>query len=225
LAEILPGLRATRMELLALKRRKTLAERGHDLLREKQDALVMEFFEFIREIAPLRNKLDKALLEAYVAFTEAQMIAGIGKLRQTALSTSFDRFDIGSKTRSVMGIPIPVFNITEIASLTPAERYDIIETTAKLDESVSKIDEVIKTMITLAETEAAVRRLAEAIATTKRRVNSLKHVIIPKFENSIRFIEMYLEEREREEFLRLKRMKSAIERGEKESEPIYAVPA
>ena len=225
MAEIVPGLRATRMELLALRRRKTLAERGHDLLQEKQDALVMEFFEFIREIGPLRNKLDKTLLEAYAAFTEAQMVVGIGKLRQIALSTSFDRFDIGAKTRSVMGIPIPIFNVTETASLSPTEHYDIIETTAKLDESVLKVDEAMKTMITLAETEVAVRRLAEAIATTKRRVNCLKHIIIPKFENSIRFIEMYLEEREREEFFRLKRMKSALERAEKEATPVYAVTA
>lgn len=225
MAVALTSVRATRMELLLLKRRKMLAERGHDLLREKQDALIMEFFEFIREIGPLRARLNRTLSEAYIAFTEAQMVIGIGKLRQIALSSTLDRFELGVKTRSVMGIPIPVFHLGETVTLMPAQQYNIIETTAKLDEAVIKMDEALKLVSTLAETEVAVRRLAEVIATTKRRVNCLKHVIIPRFEKQIKFIEAYLEEREREDFFRLKRMKASLEHGEKEAAPEYMVTA
>lgn len=219
------GVRMTRMELLTLKRRKGLAERGRELLEEKLDALIMEFFAFIREIETLRSQVQKKLSEAYNLFIEAQVVIGTRKLRQVALASVYDRFDIEAKTRNVMGIAIPVFQIAETSSVKPIQRYSAVETSAKLDEAVLTIDEVMKTVIELAETEAAVRRLAEVITFTKRRVNSLKYVFIPKLEDSIRFIEFHLAEREREDFFRLKRIKSRLERAEKEVEPITPVVA
>ena len=219
------GVRMTRMELLTLKRRKGLADRGRELLEEKLDALIMEFFEFIREIETLRSQVQKTLNEAYDLFADAQVVIGTRKLRQVALTSIYDRFEIEAKTRNVMGIAIPVFQLTEIASVKPIQRYGAVETSAKLDEAVLKIGEVLRTVIVLAETEAAVRRLAEVITFTKRRVNCLKYVFIPKLETTIRFIEMHLAEREREDFFRLKRIKARLERVEKEAETIQALVA
>lgn len=218
------GVRMTRMELLTLKRRKALADRGRELLEEKLDALIMEFFEFIREIETLRSQVQKTLGEAYGIFTDAQVVIGTMKLRQVALTSTYDRFDIEAKTRNVMGIAIPVFQLTE-TSVKPIQRYSAVDTSAKLDEAVLKIGEVLRTVIVLAETEAAVRRLAEVITFTKRRVNCLKYVFIPKIESTIRFIEMHLAEREREDFFRLKRIKAKLERAEKEVEPIHVLVA
>lgn len=219
------GIRMTRMELLTLKRRKALADRGRELLEEKLDALIMEFFEFIREIETLRSQVQKTLGEAYGIFTDAQVVIGTRKLRQVALTSIYDRFDIEAKTRNVMGIAIPVFQLTETTSVKPIQRYSAVGTSAKLDEAVLKIGEVLRTVIVLAETEAAVRRLAEVITFTKRRVNCLKYVFIPKIDSTIRFIEMHLAEREREDFFRLKRVKAKLERAEKEVEPIHALVA
>lgn len=219
------GIRMTRMELLTLKRRKALADRGRELLEEKLDALIMEFFEFIREIETLRSQVQKTLGEAYGIFTDAQVVIGTRKLRQVALTSTYDRFDIEAKTRNVMGIAIPVFQLTETTSVKPIQRYSAVDTSAKLDEAVLKIGEVLRTVIVLAETEAAVRRLAEVITFTKRRVNCLKYVFIPKIDSTIRFIEMHLAEREREDFFRLKRVKAKLERAEKEVEPIHALVA
>jgi len=215
--------RMTRMELLMLKRRKNLAERGRELLQEKLDALIMEFFEFIREIETLRTQVQKTLSEAYDAFTDAQVVIGTRKLRQVAFAVTYDRFDIETRSRNVMGIALPVFQLNEMAVVKPLQRYNVAETSAKLDDAVLKIDEVLKTIIILAETEAAVRRLAEVIIFTKRRVNALKFIFIPRLENTIRFIEMYLAEREREDFFRLKRIKARLERAEEEIEAPMAV--
>jgi len=92
--------------------------------------------------------------------------------------------------------------------------YSMLGTSSKLDEAVGLMSEAVKNMVELSAAEAAIRRLAEAIAATKRRVNSLEYIVIPRIENTIRYIEMSLQEREREDFFRLKRIKKRLEQEE-----------
>ena len=195
------------MELLTLRKRRKIAERGRDLLREKLDALMIEFFQFVREITALRNKAQKLLTEAYDDFIEAQMAIGSMKLEQTAVGVE-DRFTIETKSRNVIGVTIPYIQVI----LTPlsAFPYNPYDTSIKLDEATLKMAEAIKAIAELSSAEAAVKKLAEAIASTKRRVNSLEYVIIPRMLATIRYIEMHLEEAEREDFFRLKRIKGRM---------------
>jgi len=206
--EILPGIHPTRMELLMLKRRKNLAEKGHDLLKEKRDALIMEFFDILEDVRKLRNDVNNALKEAYDALALAKMIMGPLKVEEVAASIPpILKLDVS--TRNVMGVRVPLLRMEEAES-TQISSYGFIDTSAKLDEAVEKFREALKAIIRLAETEAAVKRLAEEIEKTKRRVNALKYVIIPRLTNTIQFIELHLEEREREDLFRMKRIKSIL---------------
>ena len=195
------------MELLTLRKRRKIAERGRDLLREKLDALMIEFFQFVREITALRSKAQKLLTEAYDDFVEAQMAIGSVRLEQTSVGVE-DRFTIETKARNVIGVTIPYIQVTlKPLSAFPYNPYD---TSIKLDEATLKMAEAIKAIAELSSAEAAVKKLAEAIASTKRRVNSLEYVIIPRMLATIRYIEMHLEEAEREDFFRLKRIKGRM---------------
>ena len=205
--ELIPGVHPTRMELLALRKRRAIARRGRDLLREKLDALMIEFFQFVREINALRAKAQDLLAKAYEDYVEAQMALGYLKLEQTAVGVE-DRFTIESKSRNIIGVTIPYIQVN-LKPLT-AFPYDPYDTSIKLDEAYLKMAEAIKAIAELSSAEAAVKKLAEAIAATKRRVNSLEYVVIPRIVTTVRYIEMHLEEAEREDFFRLKRIKGKL---------------
>jgi len=204
------------MELLTLRKRRTIAERGRDLLREKLDALMIEFFQFVREINTLRAKAQGLLADAYESFVDAQMAMGYMKLEQTSVGVD-DRFSIDSKARNVIGVTIPYIQVN-VKPLT-AFPYNIYDTSIRLDEATLKMAEAVKAIAELSSAEAAVKKLAEAIAATKRRVNSLEYVIIPRMLSTIRYIEMHLEEAEREDFFRLKRIKSRMAKAKRKVEP------
>lgn len=217
--DIIPGARPTRMELIALRKRRNIAQRGQDLLREKLDALMIEFFQFAREITALRSKTQDLLSQTYLKFAEAQMLMGATRLEETSL-TAQDRFGVDASTRNVIGVSIPDVEV----QVLPLEGYpySMIGTSAKLDEAVALMTEAVKNVVELAVAEAAIRRLAEAIAATKRRVNSLEYIVIPRILNTIRYIEMSLQERAREDFFRLKRIKTRLE--EEKEEELTALP-
>lgn len=216
MSEIIQGARTTRMELIALRKRKKIAERGGELLREKLDALMIEFFQFAREITALRAKTQDILQRAYLKFIEAQMLMGFARMEEAAL-TAQDRFEVEASTRNVIGVSIPYAQV----KIKPLEGYPypMIGTSAKLDEAVATMSEAVKSVAELSAAEAAIVRLAEAIAATKRRVNSLEFIVIPRIENTIRYIEMSLQERAREDFFRLKRIKTRLEEEEAEAQP------
>jgi V/A-type H+/Na+-transporting ATPase subunit D len=209
MSEVIPGIHPTRMELLALRKRRDIAERGRDLLREKLDALMIELFESVRQIAELRERSHALLREAYDHFIEAGMVHGLARLEQFAVGVE-DRFELDTKTRNVIGVTLPEVQV-KVSPIRTAP-YNLLATSAKLDEATMKMTEAVKAMTELSSAEASTRKLAEAIASTKRRVNSLDYVIIPRVLHSIRYIQMHLEEREREDFFRLKRIKSRMQK-------------
>jgi V/A-type H+/Na+-transporting ATPase subunit D len=214
MSEVISGIHPTRMELLALRKRRGIAERGRDLLREKLDALMIEFFENVRQISALRERSYALLQEAYTLFIEAQMVHGLARLEQFAVGVE-DRFNVNTKTRNVIGVTLPQVEVQVLPIKTAP--YNLLATSAKLDEATTKMIDALKAITELSSAEASTRKLAQAIASTKRRVNSLDYVIIPRVLHSIRYIQMHLEEREREDFFRLKRIKSRME-----NEPIAA---
>jgi len=209
MSEVISGVHPTRMELLALRKRRDIAERGRDLLREKLDALMIEFFESIRQISELRDRAHRLLQEAYLLFSEAQMVHGLTKLEQFSIGAP-DRFEVDARTRNVIGVALPYVRM-RVSPLKTAP-YNLLATSAKLDEATMKMAEALTAVAELSSLEAATKKLAQAIASTKRRVNSLDYMILPRVLQSIRYIQMHLEEREREDFFRLKRIKSRMEK-------------
>src|SRR5437773_2200943 len=166
------------------------------------------YLQFAGEITALRAKTQDLLNQTYLRFAEAQMLMGATRLEETSL-TAQDRFDVDATTRNVIGVSIPDVEV----KVRPLEGYpySMIGTSAKLDEAVALMTEAVKNVVELSAAEAAIRRLAEAIAATKRRVNSLEYIVIPRILNTVRYIEMSLQERAREDFFRLKRIKTRLE--------------
>jgi len=209
--ELIAGIHPTRMELLTLRKRRKIAERGRDLLREKLDALMIEFFQFVREIANLRARAQEQLAKAYADFVDAQMAMGYMKLEQTSIGVE-DRFSIDPKSRNVIGVIVPYLKV-EVNALDGFP-YNVYDTSIKLDVATNSMAEAIKLIAELSSAEAALMKLAQAIAATKRRVNSLEYIVIPRMVGTVRYIEMHLEEAEREDFFRLKRIKGRIAKAE-----------
>jgi V/A-type H+-transporting ATPase subunit D len=211
---IIRGVHPTRMELILLQRKRLLAEKGHNLLKEKRDALIMEFFSTLEDIRKLREDVNTSLQIAFRALLEAKMVLGPAKMTELSIDVPHS-VGIDVDTKNIMGVRVPIIKSTEE---TKAEGlpYNVLDTTARMDETIRKFQQAIQMIVRLAETEVAVRKLAEEIEKTKRRVNALKYIIIPRVENTIVYIQFHLEEMAREDFFRLKRIKATLEKRESE---------
>jgi V/A-type H+/Na+-transporting ATPase subunit D len=211
--EMIEGINPTRMELLKLKQREKLAVKGHSLLKEKRNALIMEFFNILERVKGSRDNVSQKLEEAYQDLTAAQVSMGDLAVKKAAMSVT-ESVNVDIDARSVMGVVVPVID-SETQERTIVERgYGFMDTSVKVDEAAKKFEESIQLIIELGEIEKTIMLLAGEIESTKRRVNALEHIIIPRLENTVKYIEMRLEEMERENFVRLKMIKKTMETEE-----------
>lgn len=211
--EMIEGINPTRMELLKLKQREKLAVKGHSLLKEKRNALIMEFFNILEKVKGSRENVAENLQEAYQNLTAAQVSMGDLAVKKAAMSVT-ESVDVDIDSRSIMGVVVPVID-SETAQRNIVQRgYGFMDTSVKVDEAAKKFEESIQLIIELGETEKTIMLLASEIESTKRRVNALEHIIIPRLENTVKYIEMRLEEMERESFVRLKMVKKTMETEE-----------
>ncbi len=207
--EMIEGVNPTRMELLKLKDREKLAVKGHGLLKEKRNALIMEFFNILERVKGSREEVEKKLAEAFEDLTTAQIVMGDLAVKKAAVSVK-ESVQVDIDSRSVMGVVVPILE-AETAQRNMVQRgYGFVDTSAKLDEAARKFEEATILILELAEIEKTIILLAAEIESTKRRVNALEHIIIPRLENTVKYIEMRLEEMERENFVRLKMIKKAM---------------
>ena len=211
--EILEGVSPTRMELLRLSRREKLAEKGHDLLREKRDALIAEFLDVVGEVRDIRKEVEAKLSEAFEFLILAQALSGVEQVRQLSLMTGHT-ISIDSSSRSIMGVQIPLLERSgELVRNVTERGYSLFDSSAALDRSARSFEEALQLIIKLGEVEEAVRKLAGEVEKTKRRVNALEYIMIPSLKATRKYIRMRLEEMERENFTRLKKIKAMLERG------------
>lgn len=208
--EMIEGVNPTRMELLKLKDRVNLATKGHKLLKEKRDALIMEFFNILDSARNVREKVEEKLGKSFGDLMVAQTMMGDFAVRKAAMSVQ-ESLDIDVDTRSVMGVTVPVIEYKDIKKSMIERGYGLVDTSAKLDDASKGFEEVVELILELSEVEMTVKLLAGEIESTKRRVNALEHIIIPRLENTVKYIEMRLEEMERENFVRLKIIKQTME--------------
>jgi V/A-type H+-transporting ATPase subunit D len=209
--EMIEGINPTRMELLKLKEREKLAVKGYSLLKEKRNALIMEFFNILERVKGSRENVEEKLKEAFEDLTAAQVIMGDLSVNKAALSVK-ESIEVDIDSRSIMGVVVPVVDSTTSPERTVVERgYGFVDTSVKLDEAAKKFEESIALIIELGEIEKTIILLAGEIESTKRRVNALEHIIIPRLKNTVKYIEMRLEEMERENFVRLKMIKKSME--------------
>jgi V/A-type H+-transporting ATPase subunit D len=212
--EIIEGVSPTRMELLYLRRREKLAEKGHDLLREKRDALIAEFFDVVGEVRDARKEAEETLQEAFNYLILAQARLGVDEVRQLSLMTP-QEISLEFSSRSIMGVNVPLLELqSELVRDVTDRGYGFTDSSAAVDKCARSFEEALKKIIKLAELEEAVRNLAGEVEKTKRRVNALEYVMIPRLKTTRKYIQMRLEEMERENFTRLKKIKAMLERKE-----------
>jgi V/A-type H+-transporting ATPase subunit D len=198
------------MELLKLKQREKLAIKGHSLLKEKRNALIMEFFNILERVKGSRENVSEKLKDAYKDLTASQIIMGDLAVKKAAMSVK-ESVNVDIESRSIMGVVVPVMDY-DVQQRNIVERgYGFMDTSVKLDEAAKEFEESLALIIELAEVEKTIILLASEIESTKRRVNALEHIIIPRIKNTVKYIEMRLEEMDRENFVRLKMIKKTLE--------------
>ncbi|MBU0590980.1 MAG: V-type ATP synthase subunit D [Candidatus Micrarchaeota archaeon] len=202
----------TRMELIKTKERIVLAKKGHKLLKQKRDALILEFFKILKKAQDLRGELANRMKRAYGSLALAETYHNIQELSKVSLDLRKD-IDIEIDVQNVMGVKIPNITTTmETKHFMSIPSYSVAATSAKIDAAVEDFDEVLKMVIKLAETETAMKRLILEIEKTKRRVNALEYVLIPRLDEQKRMISFRLEEMERDSFVSLKAIKRRLEK-------------
>ncbi len=201
----MPTIKPTRMELLLARKKLKLAEKGHKLLKQKRDILVLEFFQVLKEIKEFRKNISSDLINAQNSLYNAQAIEGELNIERTALGLSAGA-SIELSSRSIMGVAIPVIKNIDVKH----QWHGYFEQTLELDNAIKQYREIFPDLIKLMEKQLMLKHLAEEIKKTKRRVNSLEYLTIPRLENIKKLITFKLEELERENFSRLKRIKKTI---------------
>lgn len=200
----------TRMELTNLKRKLVTARRGHKLLKDKRDELMRRFLELVRQNKALRREVEAAILQSNKHFAVARS-AMSPQVLDTALMLPKQEILLDVQEKNVMSVKIPVFiKTTKTANEKDAYSYGFAFTSGELDFAVETMSKVLEKMVTLAEIEKSCALMSSEIEKTRRRVNALEHVLIPQYEDTIKFITMKLEENERGTRTRLMKVKDMM---------------
>lgn len=198
-----PNTFPTKGNLMLAKNSLALSNQGFDLMDKKRNILIRELMDLIAEATDIQEEIDTTFTNAYRALQKANIQMGIHQVEQISLAVPVED-SIRIKRRSVMGTEIPKVEY-EKKEQKPA--YSFYHTKMSLDEACQQFQKVKELTIHLAEIENSAYRLAHNIKKTQKRANALQNITIPKYENLAKEIQEYLEEKEREEFTRLKVIK------------------
>lgn len=195
----------TRSELMKLKKRIVLAKSGYNLLKKKRDGLILEFFEILKKAKTLRKELTEEYKAAIEKVNIARVIDGDLKLKSLALAVRHKpALELTSK--NIMGVVVPKIK-TPPQDVSAEKGYGIYAGSAVIDASTIAFEQLLAKIIQAAEVETALKKLLIEIEKTKRRVNALEFEVIPKLYEQEKFILLRLQEMERENIFRLKRIK------------------
>lgn len=192
-----------RMELLRLRRRLVLAERGHKLLKDKLEEIMRRFLEIMRRLSEIHSGINEKWSRVLLAF-------GLVRARDSQkdlerLLPEGDLF-LGIEKDKVFNLSIPHFSIREWT----VSEYDLLDTESELDVGVKKMQEMMEDLLEMARLWKAVELLSREIEVTRRRVNALEHILIPNIRETIHYISGRLEEMERSYQVQLMRVKEIV---------------
>ena len=210
----------TRKNLMQIEDRIELSERGHDTLEKKRDGLIMEFMEILDQAQDVRVELEGNYDDAQDAIDMARTMEGDVAVRGAAAALK-EHPEITTQSKNIMGVVVPQIESTKVRKNLAERGYGVLGTSARIDEAAEAYEELLETLILAAEVETAMKKMLEEIETTKRRVNALEFKLLPDLRENQEFIEQKLEEQEREEIFRLKKIKSKKEaeaKAEREAE-------
>jgi V/A-type H+-transporting ATPase subunit D len=222
----------TRKNLMAIEERIELSERGHDTLEKKRDGLIMEFMDILDQAQDVRDQMDDRYERAQRAINMARAMEGDVSVRGAAAALK-EHPEITTQSKNIMGVVVPQIESSKVKKSLDERGYGVVGTSARIDEAAEAYEELLETIILAAEVETAMKKMLTEIETTKRRVNALEFTLLPQLYENQEYIEQKLEEQEREEIFRMKKIKAkkeeeesaaraAEEEDEAEEEPLTA---
>lgn len=203
----LRDIKPTRSELIGLKRRIKLSERGYKILKMKRDGLILEFFKVLEEAKTTRSQLNKNYARAVQMMAVANTVEGSLGVKAAAFSVQKVPM-ITLKSKNIMGVVVPQISSASVKKRMIDRGYGVLGTSSTIDDTATSFEDLVESIVKSAEIETTMKRLLEEIEKTKRRVNALEFKVIPEQKAARDFIKMRLDEMEREELFRLKKIKA-----------------
>jgi len=201
--------RPTKIELVKLKRRLSLAQRVQKIVKDRLSILTMEFLQTARDTVEAKQKLLDQTSRLYKALSVAAGYHGYIAMGKELAATEAD-LKVAAGSRNIAGVRIPSFEL--MGSGKPMRGYNLVDTSSWLDHAAQSSEECLKAIVELAELQRGFELLAAEINRTKRITNALEYLVIPGLQATIRYLNMKFEERDREEKARLKRVKVLVAR-------------
>ncbi len=209
------NIRPTRLEYIRTKRRILIALKGLKLLKLKQKALILEFFNTNKTASELRTNLQSELIKGYESIRMAEMLAGSMRLENESMKIP-DLANLQVMSKSIMGVHIPKI----VGGKREVMDEYLLELPTSINEALRSFQRVHKIVLDVAEKETALRKLLIEIEKTKRKSNAIENVFIPKLMSAVKFITFRLAELERDTFIMLKTVKRKM--GEREEQIIIS---
>ena len=203
----LKDVKPTRSELINTKKKIKLSQNGYKILKMKRDGLIMEFFKVLEEAKDSRGALLEKYARAQEMMAIANTIEGAIGVKAAAFSVR-ENPDITLISKNIMGVVVPEIESSKVRKGIAERGYGVIGTTPVIDDTAKAFEELVEAIIQSAEIETTMKRLLDEIESTKRRVNALEFKVIPELTEARDFIKMRLDEMEREELFRLKKIKA-----------------
>jgi len=200
---------ATKIELFKYKRSSQVASMVQKILDDKRKVLLKNIEEMITEAQKTRGGIWEPLQDIYQSVNESYLSLGVATVDSVAQSTP-GVMEVESDVKRVVDVTIPVLSVTE--KDTKSIPYGFADTNASIDRGAKLIKDLLPKICKAAEYENSIFSLAKALEKTQKLLNALENVIIPQYKQRVRFILATLEEREREEFARLKKVKASMEK-------------
>lgn len=201
---------ATKIELIKIRRSMQVAKMVHKILDDKREVLLKKIDEMIEEANKARGDIWSPLGEIYTAVYDAYMSLGTGTLESVSDSTP-SVMEVDVNVRRIVDVKIPTLQVKTKEGGQDLS-YGFIDTNSSVDKAAKLIKNILPKVCKAAEYENAIFSLAKELERTQKLINALEFVIIPQYEGAVAFIRATLEEREREEFVRLKKVKAVIEK-------------
>lgn len=197
----------TRSELLEVKKKIVLTKNGHKILKLKRDGLILEFFKILDQAKDLRTEIACRYKEAQQSIAIANAVDGAIAVRSASYALT-GHPEIQLRSRNLMGVVVPNIKSSKIVAPLNERGYGIIGTSPRIDEATDSYEKLVETIVKAAELETTMKKLLDEIERTKRRVNALEFRVLPELEDIERFIRFSLDEMERDNTFRLKRIKN-----------------
>jgi V/A-type H+-transporting ATPase subunit D len=198
----------SKINLIRFRRTLTFLRRAHDLLEEKKDILLLEVNKRIGEATKVRSELNRMLKEARFLLDEATVAVGTKEM-ESAGGVQRLTYELKVSKRKVMGVTALAF---EVVAVRRPVGYNISKPSILIDETSEKFQQALPLTVKVAELESTLVRLMEEIKKTQQRINALEQFLIPRYASTVTLITSVLEERDREEFVRVKKVKHLLER-------------